>query len=84
MWIKRLYLVMVLSIALASIALGVIAATVALSPTLEMGNSTEAVVPETIKAGCAGCALLISTANLATPCSIWLLLLAVTIISLFI
>ena len=84
MWVKRLYLMMFLSIALASIALGVIAVTVALSPTLGMGNSTEAVVPETIKAGCAGCALLISNANRATPCISWLLLLSVTITSLFV
>jgi hypothetical protein len=60
-------IVMFLSIALASIAWSVIAAAVALSPTLKMENVTEIIILETIRAGSTGCAFIISTANVLIP-----------------
>ena len=53
--VKRSHLVLLLSAIFLACGLGVIVATVALSPTFGTGNGTEALVPMNIKGGCAGC-----------------------------
>jgi len=56
---KRSHVVLSMCAIFFACGLGVIVATVALSPTLGLGNATEVLVVESIKGGCAGCGLLI-------------------------
>jgi hypothetical protein len=56
---KRSHVVLSMCAIFFACGLGVIVATVALSPTLGLGNATEVLVVENIKGGCAGCGLLI-------------------------
>jgi hypothetical protein len=58
---KRSHVVLSMCAIFFACGLGVIVATVALSPTLGLGNATEVLVVENIKGGCAGCGLLIQS-----------------------
>jgi hypothetical protein len=66
---KRSHVVLSLCAIFLACGLGVIVATVALSPTLGLGNATEVLVVENIKEGCAGCGLLIHSGTSSVQCS---------------
>jgi hypothetical protein len=55
---KRGHVVLSMCAIFFACGLGVIVATVALSPTLGLGNATEVLVAENIETSCAGCGLL--------------------------